>query len=474
MSSTASVTMDVSSYAGSYTSGTSRTLFSAGKLASLLIMWTISAFLIYVYVTWLSPTYSYMGFPLSEAGPEVLMVSLGLVTLSALSLPETMERFSDYFLWMTFYFLYLPAMLYVPLQGITSGNGFWLISSLALSFTLITWLARFELRIPVFRLTRSTFLVWFFALYVVLNLAVISIYGANLRVADISTVYDQRELSNEIGGGAGSVAGYVAGLLSGAFNPFLIAVGLTERRRLWVALGVLGQVLMYSTAAMKFILLSALLMPTFYYLHIKRPRITSVRLSVLVSISCLIPLSIIPVMGDSEGMGLQIVSLVFMRTYGMAGALTGVYGAFFAEHPLTYYSHINVIGQFVHYPYEMSIGQEIGFDMSGGPLNANANFWATDGIAASGNLGVIIIALVVGGFLTLCNGVIRPQGRRLAYIASIPFIMEISNSSFFTSLLTGGGLFLFGMIYLWQGSHSSSNANTHWPRDTRDATVPAL
>jgi len=141
-----------------------------------------------------------------------------------------------------------------------------------------------------------------------------------------------------------------------------------------------------------------------------------------------------------------------MRSYGMGGALTGVYGEYFSTHPYTYYSHVNVVGLFIPYPYKLSVGEEVGFDLMGRWLNANANFWATDGIAAAGYAGVVLIGVIVGAFLVFCNGTMKSEIRRLAFISFIPFIMSVSNSSFFTSLFTGGGGVLLVLLYFWQGS----------------------
>jgi hypothetical protein len=420
------------------------------KSISIALVLTVSAFLTYVYVTWLAPNYDYLGFPMHEGGDQIVWLSLFLLVSSALMLPVELRRYSDYFLWMVFYFLYLPAMLYVPLQGMTSDGGLTLVASLALSFATMIWFGQYRIKLPIIRCSRRTFVGVFFVAYVLLSVYVVYTYGGSLHFVQFSDVYDQRELSDEVAGG--SLAGYAAGFLAGAFNPFLMAVGLIERRPAWLTIGFLGQLLMYSTAAMKFVLVSALLIPIFYFFLIRPAAITSTRLGVLVGLSCLLPLAAIPLVGGAiDSLGYALVAIVFMRTYGMAGALTGVYSQFFLEHPLTYYSHINIVKLFVPYPYEKSIGQEVGFDMSGGPLNANANFWATDGIAAMGNIGVVAIGLFVAVFLMFCNGVVRPEGRRLAFVATLPFIMEIANASFFTSLFTGGGGLLLFMIYLWQG-----------------------
>jgi hypothetical protein len=407
------------------------------------------ACLIYVYISWLSPLYSYLGFPLGEDEHPALWFSIPAVLLTAAFMKTKITRFSEFFLWMVFFFAYTPSLLFIPLQGLLPDDGLALVCSLTLSFNIMRIIAncRMRLRVPSFEpihLVAS-----FFAVYAALNAWVLSVFGGHLNLADFANVYDQRFLAADVA--SGSLVGYATGMLGGAFNPLLMAIGLTNRRVSWFLLGATGQVFMYSTAALKSILLSAIIMPVFYYILLKRVDVTATRLGALVVASCLVPLAVIALLGSSgEGLPWIFVSLVFMRTYGLAGALTGIYADFFTSHPYTYYSHINIVSNFIPYPYDQSLGEEVGFFMVGSPLDANANFWASDGLAAAGNLGVVITGVLVGIFLMLMNSAITRRGTRLACVAFITFVMTVCNTSIFTALLSGGGALLLVMLVLWQ------------------------
>ena len=37
----------------------------------------------------------------------------------------------------------------------------------------------------------------------------------------------------------------------------------------------------------------------------------------------------------------------------------------------------------------------------------------------------------------------------IVYPAAVPFLITLANTSLFSSMLTGGGLFLAGFLYLW-------------------------
>jgi hypothetical protein len=420
-----------------------------GRLAAMMWVVLFCICMVYVYFRFLYPSYWYLGFPLSPGEHPVLWLSVPLVLISGLMLPAKLLRLADFAVWMLFFFVYVPSMLFVPLQGLLPDDGLVFVCSLTASFSILRLGAMCSIRVPVPRVTRSQMSTLVLGLFVVLNAYVFSVYGNNLKLAGIADVYLQRAEASDLA--EGTLVGYASGILSGAINPFLIAVGLTERRRAWLWLGIFGQIFVYATAAMKSVVLSVLLMPIFYYFLIRRPSISPARLGVLILGSCMLPLAAAAMAGESDNpIAVQLIALIFMRTYGMAGALSGVYADFFASHPYTYFSHINLVSMFVSYPYAQSIGEEVGLYMVGSKLDANANFWVSDGLAALSYPGVVLMGAVFGAFLALTNGMLPPGGRRLAMVAWIPFIVSVSNASFFTALLTGGGGLLVALIYLWQ------------------------
>jgi hypothetical protein len=420
------------------------------RIKSLACVALVGVCLVRVYITWLVPTYSYMGFTLAPEIPPSFALACVLVVVCAVALPAELNTFSDYFLWMVFYFIFLPAMLMVPLQGLLPMGGAGLICALAASYLCMIGLGRRRARVRHLRVDRALFTMALFGVYLALAIYTYVVYRGNLNVVTFANVYEQRALSADVAA-VGSLVGYAIGFMAGGFNPFLLAVGLVERRRLWLLIGMLGQIFVYSTAGLKSVLLSIVLAPVFYLCVFKGTRITSARLGALVVASVLLPLCLLPVLNDTgEGLEFLLVSLIFMRTYGTAGTLTGVYADFFDNHPHTYFSHIGGVNDILPYPYGQSLGEEVGYYLTGGVLDANANFWATDGIGSAGNIGVVVVGLIIGGFLVLANGILSEHNRRVAFVAFVPFIVAISNTSFFTSMLGGGGAVLLLLLYFWQ------------------------
>jgi hypothetical protein len=427
----------------------------------LTLVGVFAACLVYVYISWLSPIYYYLGFPLAPGDHPVLGLSVGILLVSAALLRREMTRFSDFFLWMVFFFVLTPALLFIPLQGLLADDGLVTVCCLGLSFNIMALAGNFRVKLPIVRFTTLRLALVFFVTYAALNAWVLAIYGSSLSLSDFTNVYDQRFRASDIM--SGTLVGYAVALLSGAYNPFLIAIGLAERRPACFIVGSLGQVFMYSAFALKSVILSVVLVPFFYFFLLRRPRITTMRLAVLIVGSCLVPLASIPILApDGEGLLWIVTSLIFMRTYGLAGALTGVYADFFTTHPHTYFSHINFVSTFIPYPYEQSLGEEVGFSLVGHPLDANANFWASDGMAAIGSPGIVLMGVLVGAFLLAINSVVTKRNLRVACTAFIPFIIVVCNTSIFSALFSGGGMLLVLMMYLWQGRRQTDAV--HMPR----------
>ena len=75
-------------------------------------------------------------------------------------------------------------------------------------------------------------------------------------------------------------------------------------------------------------------------------------------------------------------------------------------------------------------------------MNANANFWATDGIAAMGLPGVALISVAATLLLALINTVTRQYDRLFATLCFLPFVITLLNQSLFSSFWSGGAFFL--------------------------------
>ncbi|WP_418314679.1 hypothetical protein [Piscinibacter sakaiensis] len=306
----------------------------------------------------------------------------------------------------------------------------------------------------------------FVVLFLFLIAYAFAVFGGSLSFANIANIYDQRYLAGDLS--AGTIAGYATGILSGCFNPLLIAYGLRYRLKSALLVGIAGQVFVYMTFAMKSVLLSVIIIPVFYYVCLRRDNI-SWRGIAGISIALLSSPLIMEIFigGESSPVYDGVVALVYMRTFGMVGVLTGIYYDFFLYNPFTLYSHINIIGTFFEYPYNASVGEVIGASM-GIDANANANFFATDGIAAAGLFGILIIGVVVGLAMRAFDAIIPSENLRMICAAAVPSIVNLANASFFTTLLTNG---LFLLVVLGSAWRFHKQENVRWLEASRSSSM---
>lgn len=435
-----------------------------GKLFSFAVASAFSFTLIWAYREQVSPIFTYMGFSYLKPPAALYMTALIAALLPSLLLPLRLSSVGGFFLWVLYYTLYLPAILLPVMMGtLPERVCYSLVEALTASFLLmcvppLNWVASF----PSITMTTEAFWSAFAIVYVILTISLIVVFGGHLQLASVENIYSQRSVGGELG--AGSLGGYASGMLAGAFNPFLIALGLANRRPSLVLLGMGGQVLVYATAAMKSVLLSVVMIPGFYFLVFRREpyrlnkvgfTFTAAALSLLFAY-----IALQPKLGSLMGLAF---SMVFMRTFCMVGVLTGVYTEFFLTHPLTYFSHVGVVQRFVPYPYPDALGNMIGYFMipSVPPMDANASFFATDGLAAFGVIGIVFAGFLFRMIMALFNTCTNKRSLALACCALVPFLVNVANSSMFTSMVTGGGGLLAVLLYFYSNAkptHGSIDA----------------
>ncbi|MBT3068362.1 hypothetical protein [Rhodoferax sp. U11-2br] len=414
----------------------------------------LACFFVLIYLTLLYYIYieklrrwDYLGFPLGPSPVFALLFSVVLILIPLFLLRRRIQQASSYFAWCIYFFVYIPGVLFPVLQWL-SDDVFLLISLLCCSFLLILGFIRsssiaIKIRVPV-----HVFWLGFWVIYLLLNGYSLAIFGGSISFADIVNVYDQRTLAGDLADG--TLVGYATGILSGCFNPFLMSVGLLHRRPVYFTMGAIGQIFVYTTFAMKSTLLSIVIILVLYLLCIRGGRVRWRGVAIFSVASVLIPLVVgLFIDEDASVLYENIAAIVYMRTYGMVGALIGIYYDFFSLNPQTYYSHINLVGMFVTYPYQASIGEVIGASM-GLEMNANANFFATDGIAAAGLFGLLLIGAVVGLTLRFMDSLVPRENVPLLCGAAAPILMSLANSSFFTTLLTSGLMLLILLCALWR------------------------
>lgn len=254
-------------------------------------------------------------------------------------------------------------------------------------------------------------------------------------------VYSQREK----GSNSSLIGGYFTLWLTYFIGPVLVSIGLVKKNKIILILGTLSIIFIYGINASKIALFIPFLIIFLYYIK-KTGKDTFRALVIVFSSVCIIAYSL-----PEEYF--MISAVILMRTFGISGLLTYQYNVFFEENPLTYYSHINIVNFVTNaYPYQQDLGFVVSSYFIDGDNNANANFLATDGIASLGLIGVIVISVITGLYMLYTKSQISNNDSLAIGLIFISFAFIILNVGLFTSLLSGGFLFLNVYLYLYKSS----------------------
>jgi hypothetical protein len=272
------------------------------------------------------------------------------------------------------------------------------------------------------------------------------VYRGNLHFSDFGeAVYEQRFANVELG--ADLATRYLLSWLSTVLIPLCFAHGLVARRSAYLIAGTTASVLLYMGAANKITILLPVVFVGFYVLL--RTRIQQffplMAGGLAATIGGLMALSKLP-----STILFFATTLLLSRTIGNGGTLAVRYQEFFSSHPQTGYAHINGLKLLLPpNPYgDLIPGQVIGEFYYSANTTANASFWATDGLAAMGLLGVVLASMACAVVFGAMNTITRRHNPLFVVMCFLPFMVILLNQSMFSSLLTGGGILLLSFFLM--------------------------
>jgi hypothetical protein len=138
-----------------------------------------------------------------------------------------------------------------------------------------------------------------------------------------------------------------------------------------------------------------------------------------------------------------------MRTFSSPGIAIAQYYEFFSTHPLTLGSHITGLSWLVDYPYDYDIPQTLGYYYYGTLVTANANFWAQDGLASFGVIGLGLVSVIAAFVFWILDSVTRGLSMKFVIPALVGILVSFANVSLFTTLVTGGlGFFILICVFM--------------------------
>ena len=413
------------------------------RCAAIIGVLLFAGLLTWTYVDVLAPVYGYRGYIVLDRSPQYHLFAALILALPAIWMPVELERPSETVLWFVYLMVFIPSFI-VPVYAAKVGE-------LALVKLHITLLAGFlilnlaprlpTIRLPQVQMGRRGFLLLILALMAVLYAAVIDSYGFNIQLISFADVYDVRARFKSVA--ASALAAYGIPWLGNVVHPLLIAIGIRWRSLILIALGLFGQVMIYSITGFKSIALSGVLIVGLliatrnggkeFGLWMAWGAASVVGLGVAVGKIFNLPL---------------LTHLATSRLFFTPGLLTGYYYDFFSTHRKVHMSD-GLLSSVSSYPYALEPDRVIGSNFFGdADLHANANLWA-DAFANFGLGGILGFSLILAGIIWLYDSISKHKDPRTAVmLLGVPCI-TLSNTALETSMLTHGiGLVIFVMFLL--------------------------
>lgn len=404
----------------------------------------------FAYINWVSPTWSYLGLTYKSPSLPLVILGYGLALLVCSISPKRIVRPSQVIYWFCTFAVYIPGM-FIPLY-LQLENGFDLLL-LQLSLTGGMMLVALFYRVPRFRVRAypvDTRLFWlvFGILYLVGNFAMVYTFKGMMHLASFNDVYSIRTPAKQLLEANPGVA-YISQLLATVMNPLLMGYGLASRKRSLFILGALGEVLLYSTAAVK-LQMAAPIVVLFFYVSLKKDRGGWVSMVAMLFTGMFFALTTVAI-GLQPGPLFNLAFLMLVRMFTIPGAEMAEYQHFFQNMPHTYLAHVGLISRFMPNPYELPMGEEVSsfYGLTGkyGLTNANASFFAMDGIGGFGLPGILLMGLLCALVFWILDSCARDYDLRFSVPALAMVIMSLTNVSLFTTLL-GNGLFAWMLLFL--------------------------
>ena len=294
--------------------------------------------------------------------------------------------------------------------------------------------------LPIPRLRPYVAWTAFAAIYLVLNLIVV-LTGPRWQLVSFADVYDIVRQQVKAYNGSAFIYAYMN--LAWGMNPFLLAYAMCRKNYKLAAFSSLMEMYLYGYGGFKAMVFVPVLVIG-SYLAVRHFRQAASK--VVLTFFALTVLTTVAYVRSPSLLNITINGLYEMRTVGMAGQNAAGFDYFAYNHGFTYWSHLAGVNRLINYRFKEDIGNEVGLIEEGTATQANTGFLATDGLAAFGFAGVIIIAFVAGGYFWLVDCTASGHDSAFAVAAfSVPAFVLV-NGGFFTSLLSDGALLILVLL----------------------------
>lgn len=400
-----------------------------------------------VYRTYLSVEWGYTGLLYRPLGAGELVFVVAAVGLVSMAMPEKVVTPSSIIVWMLYAFVLVPTMAITFMTGERS------------SFAYIPSLAAMALVLAIGGIMADKnavmavglqkpdlrFVTMLCGAFLLCSLALYYQFGDILSFSAVDDVYFQRFAASEIGGGP---IGYVRTHYSNVVTALLLAAGLSRRAfQPLILLGIAASILTYMIDAGKLALIIPVIVLAFFAvirLTSGKTYILTIGIAGLTGLSSLLVTQLSPVK--------IVADLLLFRSIAIPAQTFAQYADLFAARGHTYWSNVRIINLFVPPPASFSadpywpvLGQIVGAEYYGfgSRMNANANLFVGEGVAAAGAIGVLVLGAIFVFLLATMDRAAQRWDAKFAVLATLPLALSLTNVHLSTLILSFGGFALW-------------------------------
>lgn len=400
----------------------------------------------YSHANYLSVELAHWGFPYVPADSfswVYIVLSVGLVVTV---LPLSFFRPSSVIIFVLYVLVFIPTITITPALKPHAMDFYWaILYALTLGFFSVSLVVR--LAAPISPIRSSTNVParlnrFVLALWAVMFFLIAYIYQDIINIVGLEEMYAQREA----GRASNRFEGYLQLYFSYVVSPILLIVSLFKGNRAFVLLSFCGFILMYSITAERSVFLMPFAICLVYYALSTRLRHVSL---MVIAMLCLTAITLAPAVFPSDsGLVFYIGHYLVFRVIAIPGAFFAQYYDVFSTHGFTLWSNVSGFDFlidpppfYVVHPDWPQLGYIVAEEFLGTRSNSNAGMFAYDGVAAAGMVGVLAISAFLGVFLIALDHASQRISYKIAALCVFPLAFALTNVSFFSAMLSFGGIF---------------------------------
>jgi hypothetical protein len=431
-------------------------IVKARVLTVSIVTLYVSAFM-WSYFSFISPIWSYMGFSNAERNFLHTIQTAIICVLPSFWMPLKISRPSMVLYWILYLLTYIAMIVGVGFSSNFNLGQIYTFELLTLFGFFLNGIGYefklYDLSSKV-KLNNTLFWVIFGVVALLLMGYVFYIFGGQMTLVNpfSEDLYDQRFKGRDLQEGTG--AGYPVMWLSGNFFPFMLVYGFFRKKNIPIIVSTIGQVILYTTMADKSVLLNVIFMFLIYYLCKKELYFGYTFALIFTILAAFFTATQVMFEETFSASFWSLTNLLLIRTIGVSSLTANLYYDYFLDQPLTYYSHVNILRDFLPYKYpygDEMIGIVIGTHYTDVPrFNANATFYITDGLVALGVWGIALISAICGLMFYFIDMICKKHDVIFCAMLLCSISMILMNGSIFMSILSGGLFFTLGFLYYFK------------------------